>query len=236
MEPTRWRDGQKSNTLYLLFTNRDGLISNTEVLPPVGKSDHGVLLFKVHCNYSEIKEPIKRTMWDRGDYTALQNNLKLNWSNLHIPVFTFQSERRFRQIWMTSECIKKVKDKCKSWRIYMKTKHRNDKLKYCRIRNQSRWSCRKAEKDFEKKVAQNVKKNPKAFWRYVNSKLKYKEVVADLNIDGNLATTDTEKANALSNFFKDVFTKEDCSRIPDIPDKPVNSPLEDITFTQKDAF
>ncbi len=47
MEPTRWRDGQEANPLDLIFTNKDGLISDIEVPAPVGKSDHGVILFKM---------------------------------------------------------------------------------------------------------------------------------------------------------------------------------------------
>ncbi len=69
----------------------------------------------------------------------------------------------------------------------------------------------------------------------MNSKLKYKEAVADLNTDGNCATTDIDKANVLSNFFKKVFTEEDCNSIPSIPNKLVDSTLEDIVFTQKEV-
>ena len=177
-EPTRWRDGQRSNTLDLIFTNRDGLISDLQILSPIGKSYHAVLLFKVHCKFTEFQEPVQKTMWERGNYQAMRSDLNIDWqcilkdkdvedswhiireyisesTHKHVPIYTFTSRKKYRQIWMTSECITKVKEKCRSWRKYMKTKHRSDKLKYTRLRNQSRWLCRKTVRLFEKNVACN---------------------------------------------------------------------------------
>ncbi len=81
-EPTRWRDGQRSNTLDLIFTNRDGLISDVEILSPVGKSDHGILLFKVHCNFHVSKEPVHKRMWSRGDYQSMRRDFSIDWEQL----------------------------------------------------------------------------------------------------------------------------------------------------------
>ena len=250
-EPTRWREGQRSNTLDLIFTNRDGLISDVEILPTIGKSDHGVLLFKVHRNFKEFKTPVRKIIWDRGNYQAMKRDFMINWKqvlqnkdveeswdiikrsimeaiNKHVPVYTFNSTKKYRQIWMTKECITKVKEKCKSWRQYMKTKYRSDKLIYSRLRNQTRWICRKTLKLYEKKVAHNIKDNPKAFWQYVNSKLKHKEAVSDLKTESGVATSDSENANELSNFFCKVFTHEDPDTIPTIWNKHVENDLEDI--------
>ncbi len=79
------------------------------------------------------------------------------------------------------------------------------------------------------------KTNPKAFWQYVNSKRKYRDNVADvLDANGVQATSDQHKANALSDFYKRVFTCEDTKSIPNFDKRHVDSALEDINFTQND--
>ncbi len=92
----------------------------------------------------------------------------------------------------------------------------------------------RARKAFERNVAMQSKKNPKAFWQYVNSKRKYRDNVADLDINGVRATNDQQKANALSEFYKRVFTCEYVISIPNFEKRQVDSALEDINFSQKD--
>ena len=67
----------------------------------------------------------------------------------------------------------------------------------------------------EKKVASLSKLNPKAFYQYINNKLKTSENVSSLiKSDGTLTTNDLEKAEVLNDFFSSVFTTEDVSNIP----------------------
>jgi len=59
------------------------------------------------------------------------------------------------------------------------------------MRNQTKWECRKAQKEFEKKLAKESKKNPKAFYKYAQSKLKTRTGIAHLaREDGSLTTTE----------------------------------------------
>ncbi len=90
-------------------------------------------------------------------------------------------------------------------------------------------------KAYEKNLARQSKENPKAFWKFVNSKLKCKENVADLHTDKGTASSDQDKANTLSSFFKQVFTQEDVSSIPDLVARVAMAPLDDVTFTEKDV-
>jgi hypothetical protein len=43
---------------------------------------------------------------------------------------------------------------------------------YCKVRNQVRTLTRKITKQFEKQIAQEVKTNPKKFWKYARSNTK----------------------------------------------------------------
>ena len=57
------------------------------------------------------------------------------------------------------------------------------------------------------KLATEAKTNPKAVWKYMNSKTKNRECVSDLNIDptdpkSRLTNSDRKKADVLGNFFE----------------------------------
>ena len=45
-------------------------------------------------------------------------------------------------------------------------------MAYANARNHAKAEARRAVKDFEKEIALQAKKNPKAFYKYVNSKVK----------------------------------------------------------------
>jgi len=80
-------------------------------------------------------------------------------------------------------------------------------------------------------------KNPKDFYRYVNSKIKGRGVIPDLlNYDGSVINENLDKANAFNEFFSSVFTKEDTTELPDLPNKGVKQPLTNVTFTCDDVL
>ena len=83
----------------------------------------------------------------------------------------------------------------------------------CKARNLVRKMTRKLEKQLEMKLAAEAKSNPKAIWKYINSKTKTRVSVSELNTDpadptSKLTTSDKEKAEVLGQFFSSVFTVE----------------------------
>ena len=108
-----------------------------------------------------------------------------------------------------------------------------DYEKYAKARNQARWECRKAKKIFERTLAKGAKRNPKAIFSYVNSKLKTKAGIADVDIETGKATTDSEKAEALNEFFSDTFTNEDTSNIPSFHTEDIRKLLEELKITEE---
>ena len=92
---------------------------------------------------------------------------------------------------------------------------------------------RQIRKQFESRIAQKVRTNPKAFWAYVKSKTKAKPGIPDLtSTRGQRTQNDQEKAEVLSEFFKSVFTVEGDDELPDCETKELNSgPLKNIVIT-----
>ena len=95
--------------------------------------------------------------------------------------------------------------------------------KHAKDRNQARWECRKAKENFERTLAKEAKRNPKAIFSYVNSKLKTKTGIANLDIETGKATTDSEKVEALNRFYCDAFTDEATNTIPSFCTEDIRS-------------
>ena len=143
--------------------------------------------------------------------------------------------RSNRPMWMNNTALVKVKSKNEAYKCYRNTMDVKDYEKYAKARNQARWECRKAKKIFQRTLAKDAKRNPKDIFSYVNSKLKTKTGIADLDIETGKATTDSEKAEALNEFFSDAFTEEDTSNIPSFHTEDIRKPLEELKITDENV-
>jgi hypothetical protein len=73
-----------------------------------------------------------------------------------------------------------------------------------------------AQRNFENRLAQNIKTNSKSFYAYIRNKQRTKEKVGPLkNSEGKLIIEDEDRATLLNNYFGSVFTKEDLNNIPE---------------------
>ena len=84
-----------------------------------------------------------------------------------------------------------------------------------KLENDLRTLTRTLRSDYERNLSLNIKQNPKDFWKYINSRLKVRPTIDDLQcLDGSTAHTDKDKTEALNNFFTSIFTQENLSSIP----------------------
>ena len=116
-----------------------------------------------------------------------------------------------------------IKKKEKSHRLWMSDKRKRTdgdaaRIQYNRDRNKVKTLLRKAKRRFERDIAMNAKKSPKAFWGHMRRKLKTKAGVAPLLSDpkdqSSMKYDEADKANLLLNQFSSVFTREPEGDIP----------------------
>ena len=77
--PTRFR-GEQESTLDLIFTKEEEDVKNIEVIQPLGKSDHGIVICDLICEWkvSNIHRP--RRLYHKGNYTEINRCIEeINW-------------------------------------------------------------------------------------------------------------------------------------------------------------
>lgn len=237
LEDTRYRMGQLSSCLDLLFTNSEDIIENLSFGDKLGASDHVSVTFDVKCHFVRKIEELHRPNFFKGKYIDIKNYLQeVEWDNMlnlsiddawnffkkhfnhcidtFIPVKN--TKKKFvKPKWMDHYCVRKVKKKYHAWKRFTYSHSYHDYEAYCKARNSATKAVRFSKKKFQKGVAECAKKSPKSFWAYVKDQTKSKGTIGDLvDNDGHVCTDDVDKAHVLNNFFATVFTREGDEEIP----------------------
>jgi len=76
------------------------------------------------------------------------------------------------------------------WERYKESRSYNDYTEYKRVLNKATKEYSKAKRKYERALINDFKKNPKAFYSYVRSKWKTKDVVGPLKDDKNVLVMD----------------------------------------------
>ena len=74
-----------------------------------------------------------------------------------------------------------IKNKHKMWKKYIEDKKDSSFNAYKRQRNKVKSVVRKDYRNFQNNIAKECKINPTKFWKHVNSKIKSKDKIGDLN-------------------------------------------------------
>jgi hypothetical protein len=199
-------------------------------------------------NYEELRRHVRRNwntelngiddvddMWNTFKSIIKEGMVK------HIPkrypnVHSFKSGSR--RIQPFSDNIKNlVKKKHRTWNRVIETRTATAEIRYKKIRNKVRAETRKLVAAEQADIARSCKSNPKSFWKFVRSRTNYRSGIGDLQFtDSNgiktLVNTDKDKADALVNFFSEVFTKEDNEVIEDIKPHISINPMEEFIFNE----
>ena len=259
-EATHHHHGQNANILDLIFTNEEGMINDLRLTAPLGKSHHSGILFKFTGYTEQNINSIRKPLFHKGDYEGFGQYLRsFNWitdfndkpcndrwqifsERLSIAIEKFiphtkpKKPGKPKQLWMTHEALDKIREKNRAFKRYRNTRSDDDYSMYARARNQAKWICNRAKRDFEKKIARESKTNPKGFYKYVNKNLKTKPTIADLEDNGEIITEDSKKADILNQYFSSVFTREDSSTIPTLDQLQTQHEFIRPNFTEEDIL
>lgn len=254
-QPTRYRQGEQENTLDWVLTDNYDTIINLSLDSPLGtKGDHCIIKFDVNITIDH-QPSVSSLNYFKGDYEKLRaivNNI--NWEVKMKDMNTEESWNYFYEIIMKGieSCIPKKKtkknhlqlwvnedvkiakrNKNKLWKNYMSNKTQENWGKFTKARNISNRVIIKAKSEFENKIALEIKNNPKLFWNYIKSKsCKNNDIPSIIDTEGNECPSDTDKANAFNEYFASVYTRESMISIPDMPNKPANISMNNITISE----
>ena len=97
----------------------------------------------------------------------------------------------------------KIKKKHNLWKWYMETIKMDIYREYCRTRNKVKNMMKFFRKNKERDISFNAKTNNKAFWKYINVKIKSTSGIASLqanhlDVNSILVDNNEEKANILN--------------------------------------
>ena len=168
-ENTRFREGQASNLLDLVFTDRDDNVTRLDYEMPFGRSDHVCLMFEVMCHRKSEKEGFKRKYF-KGNYPEIRNDINMiDWENelrgkdteeswgilesvvkesveRNVPM---QKVVKTFKKWMTQEVLNVVKEKHKAYKKYRRLRTNESKDDYNRTKQMAIYVTKKARTEFE---------------------------------------------------------------------------------------
>ena len=235
-QPTRYRHGETPSVLDLVFSNEENMVKNLTYSAGLGASDHVILEFDFSCYSLQRKQPGNRLDLSRANFKLLNNRLRsINWDCLHHLDFSnsyafFKAHIqecieeavplsrppcKKKNIYINRRALQMKKTKESLWKQYVSSKNLIDHARFTRFRNKLRSYTRWLRLNFESQLVADIKDNPKAFWKYANSRLKTRSGIDALqDADGILVREDHEKAGLLNQFFSSVFTIENTSHVP----------------------
>ena len=225
-EPTRG-----CNVLDLVFTSEGFDLRSIEVLPPLKNSDHCSLKFSVpmKTNYGAWKR--KYRDYRGGQYKQFRGFLRtIKWTeifaniNVHemwsilkqnlntgIEKFIPQRLRKLRPkpMWWTNKIVQVTNEKLRRWKRYRKSRSEADYANYIDSQRYCSKIIRKQKRSLEKKISANIKRDPKAFFKYVRSKMRSgRDIPQEMLSGSQKANTDKEISELFGEYFGSVFQED----------------------------
>ena len=259
MEPTR---GQV--TLDLILCGNQDLVRDVNVTEPLGNSDHHAIGFAMHVQERvQSKSDTKTLDFRRADFPQMRRlvrkklkgkvkrvqSLQAAWRLFKTTVVEAQRKcipqrkkgsARSRRVpaWLTNNVREAVKSKEASFRKWKSCPNEETKKEHKLWQKTCKRVIREAKKEFEERMASDIKGNNKSFFKYVRSRKPAREAVGPLDGEGGGEEIkgDLEIAEKLNEFFASVFTAEDLGQIPLPGQPPLTKELSQIMVNKDDVL
>ena len=232
LEPTR-----AARVLDIVLSSQKEFVDNVVIQEPLGSSDHNQLHFNINIKSDKTKVKPCRRDFRKGNYKEIRKSLALvDWDDKmknktatecwnilrgeldsaidsHVPMK--KQGKRSKKKHLSKEAFRKIRYKQNMWRVYKHTGKDKDYDAYKEALNAATNEVRKSKRNFEHKLAQNIKSDSKSFYAYVRSKQNVRDRVGPLEDNaGNKITQGILMAEELNMHFSSVFTREDTSSLP----------------------
>ena len=123
--------------------------------------------------------------------------------------------------WFSKDLNKCAKDRSDFIKKQKRSRNPEDRQEFCSIRKYLHQNFRSARLSYVNQfLTTAITDTPKAFWSFTSILRQDNQGIGDLNIAGNIISDDKQKAEALGNQFKSVFTHERNSKLPNLNDSP----------------
>lgn len=243
-----------NNTLDLVFSTEDNLISNLTVGEKLDKGDHNIVKYEINVNFSEIEKIVLKPDFRKANFEKLRNDIKhigrsseidveSKWNSLKnkymqirshcIPLKNVGSNRYAQPKWFNSDIAEKIQERQRAYKFStLFPTEENKKIHKQLCRNVTRL-IKRAKLENEQRVANAAKVNPKVFYAHVNSRKPIKNTIGPLkDSQDNVISSDEGMAELLNEYFASVYTDENLQGMPMVPTRyRGNSPLEKINLT-----
>ena len=197
-------------------------------------SDSSISEWADITSFSETSSCVEET-WQRIKTKILQLR------NKYVPFTKPMSMDKWKSkgcVPLAKEVRESIRTKRKQHRLWIASlgsaNEDTARLAYVKSRNNAQCHLRKNKRQFEKRIAQSAKTQPRLFWAHTRRKLNTKTGIAPLLNHGNkqnpIAYTDIDKANALQRQFSSVFTDEHGETLPEFPPR-TNQTVINIEIT-----
>ena len=202
LEPTR-----ATRVLDIVLSSQKEFVNNVVIQEPLGSSDHNQLHFNINITSDKTKVKQCRRDFRKGNYQIIRKSLAhIDWNDKmknktgtecwnilrgeldsaidrYVPMK--KQWKRSKKKHLSKEVFRKIRYKQNMWRVYKHTGKDNDYEVYKRSNKEGR----KSKRNFEHKLAQNIKSDSKSFYAYVRRKQNVRDKVGPLEDNaGNIIT------------------------------------------------
>ncbi len=254
---TRFCGRDNPSRLDLMFTS-DEIIEKINYESPLGKSDHVLMEILMKAEMSGKKENYKeeRYRYNRANFENIRKYFEeVNWRkfeeaediqtkwdefihiyNNAVEMYVPKGRVNYKQgkEWYNMRCDKARLCKKNAWNRWRKRRTETRWKEYVNARNDCVKIMRIEKKNYEKDIMEKCKSSPRLFYRHINGKMRRKEGINGLMVDGIKYDEDQEMAEVMNKKFQTVFTEEGNF---DLIDNELNgNNITDVEVSQEDIM
>ena len=234
--------------LDVVITSEPDMIDTVEILDTFGSSDHNILRWTANVSVDKLEMKQETRDYLRADYDNIRQELSnIDWDQSlsgtatecweflrdqlervvqeHVPTRKVSVSKKKKAPWLTYRAVNTIKKKHKTYSKYKDKKH----PAYVAAAAKADQEIKKAKRNFEEKLAKNIKNDTKSFYAYARHSSKTATRVGPfVNDDGDVISATQDMTEVLNNYFSSVFTHEDTSGIPQVENIFQGSPSEEL--------